>query len=320
MVRRESAEEIDDVAASWAARLDREPLSPEEQQSLDSWLDEDPRRRGALARALAILEHFDCEGTLGPRFDPWMRRRMRRPASLGRREFLAGGAIAAGIGAAGVILPGWLQQTRRFSTAMGEVRAAPLGDGSVVWLNTDTDVKVDYGRSRRRAWLLAGEAIFEVAGDPARPFVVRVDGLDVLAAAASFSVSRLAGRPVEVIVREGLVDLGRGAARSRLTAGMRALAPASGPVRVSRLGPEEVLRALSWRQGMLDFDGETLAEAAAIFARYSDRRIVIDDPDLARRSVAGRFASTNPVGFAQAVALGMNLRVRTAPGTVHLSR
>lgn len=59
MTSRESSEDIDHVAAGWAARLDGEPLSPGEERALEAWASADPRRRGALARALAVLALFD---------------------------------------------------------------------------------------------------------------------------------------------------------------------------------------------------------------------------------------------------------------------
>jgi len=327
MTSRETSEEIDNAAADWAARLDGGPLSPEERLTLEAWASADPRRQGALARAMAILTHFDRAKALGPQFEPRAHRVVRaapRAAPrIGRREFMAGGALAAGIGATALIAPGLLLGASEYTTARGEVRSVPLDDGSVIWLNTDSKVRVDYRRDRRGVLLVAGEALFDVAKDSSRPFVVRAQTMDVRAVGTSFSVSRLAGAPVEVLVREGVVDMVRavaGAAPVRLTAGARAVAASSGPVQVTMPGAETVLRSLSWSKGLLDFDGTTLAEAAATFARYSDQQIIIDDPEIARRSVTGLYASTNPVGFAQAVALSMNLRTRIEPNAIHLSR
>lgn len=319
MTRRETSEEIDQAAADWAARLDGEPLSSDEKLSLEAWVAADPRRQGALARAMAILTHFDRAKALGPQFDAKAQRRARAPSRLGRREFMAGGALAAGLGAVGLIIPG-LAQSHQFKTGKGEVRSVPLDDGSVVWLNTESKIRIDYSKDRRGIILVAGEALFDVAKDHSRPFVVRAEATDVRAVGTSFSVSRLPGQPIEVMVREGVVDVAKAAhAPVRLAAGARAVSGAAG-VQVTRPGADAVTRALSWRRGMLDFDGTTLAEAASNFARYSDQKIVIDDPEIGQRSVTGLFSSTDPVGFAQAVALSMNLRTRTEPGAIHLSR
>lgn len=54
MPTRESSNDIDSTAAGWAARLDRGPLSSEDQSALEAWTSADPRHLGALARALAI--------------------------------------------------------------------------------------------------------------------------------------------------------------------------------------------------------------------------------------------------------------------------
>ncbi|WP_372784546.1 FecR domain-containing protein [Phenylobacterium sp.] len=320
MTTRETSEDIDDAAAVWAARLDGEPLSFEERRALEAWTTADPRRQGALARAMAILAHFDRAKALGPQFDPRAHARPSGGLRIGRREFVAGGSLAAGLGAVAVLAPSLLQPAQQFATAKGEVRSVPLEDGSVVWLNTGSTIKVNYNSSRRGIVLVSGEALFDVAKNPSRPFVVRAESMDVRAVGTSFTVSRLANRPVEVVVREGLVDLSRDDSTAvRLTPGARALAPSSGPVQVSQLGSDSVSRALSWRKGLLDFDGTTLGDAAATFARYSDQQIVIDDPELSGRTVTGLFSSTNPVGFAQAVALSMNIKARTVGDTVHLS-
>jgi transmembrane sensor len=72
MPERESSGAIDETAARWAARLDRGDLSPEEKQALDRWTEGDPRRLGALARAMAVSARFDppCapHGAQGNRF------------------------------------------------------------------------------------------------------------------------------------------------------------------------------------------------------------------------------------------------------------
>ncbi len=320
----ETSEEIDDAAAEWAARLDGAPLSPDEQLRLETWASADPRHQGALARAMAVLAHFDRAKALGPTFDPASHFTPRsRPApkpGIGRRELIAGGAIAAGIGAAALLFP-MAAATQVYVTRKGEVRSVPLADGSVIWLNTDTQLRVKYGHTRRSVTRVTGEALFDVAQDKARPCVIQAGDSDSRAVGTSFSVSRLDRQPVQVMVRDGMVEMASVHGHPvRLAAGMLGTATPSGPAQVSAPGADAVQRALSWRKGVLDFDGETLAQVAATFARYSDERIVIDDPDLARRSVTGLFSSTNPAGFAQAIAVSMNLKTRTEPGVIRLSR
>jgi transmembrane sensor len=79
-------------------------------------------------------------------------------------------------------------------------------------------------------------------------------------------------------------------------------------------------RELAWRVGRLAFHGETLGQAAAEFARYSDIRILIDDPSIADQKVTGLFVSADPVGFSQAVATAFDLQVEISDRQIHLVR
>jgi transmembrane sensor len=79
-------------------------------------------------------------------------------------------------------------------------------------------------------------------------------------------------------------------------------------------------RELAWRVGRIAFHGETLGEAAAEFARYSDVRIRIEDPQVAGQKVTGLFVSTDPIGFANAVAVSFDLRSEISGGQIRLTR
>lgn len=319
--------DIDAVAAAWVARRDREPLTGAEQAALDAWLAADRRHAGAWARANVVYAQFDRLHALATDFDgAGVRTTSRTTApqwsiNHNRRRFLwLGGAMAAGL--AGLSL--WRGPARRrFVTQLGEVLRVPLEDGSVVTLNSDSVVAVAYSAARRRVKLLRGEALFDVAKDAARPFVVDALRASVTAVGTSFTVQRTPQQGVEVMVREGAVVFapllaGVGARPVRLAADTVATASVADAVRVRTLDASDVQRRLAWQEGMLSFDGDTLAQAAAEFARYSHTRIVIRDPSVATRRVVGRYSATDPAGFAKAVALGMHLQVERRGGAIYL--
>lgn len=319
----ETAQDIDRAAADWVARADR-GLTPEEAQALEDWLGGNPRRLGAYARMRAIF--LSAGGVTASGIDRARPPSALRPplASLSRRRWLAagGGAIAAGlVGAVGLRLAG---QDRRYSTAVGEVSFVPLDDGSVLALNTATVVEVLFTEGRRVVSLIRGEALFDVARELARPFIVEAGDAVVYAVGSTFTVSRLAAAPVEVIVRAGVVEVAHRGARAdqstRVKANSLAVAVESGPISTTPLEPSRVQRMLAWRDGRLAFEGETLAEAASQFARYSDTRIIIPDPSLAAETVAGLFQANDPVGFAQAIAASFDLRTEIREGEVRLLR
>lgn len=322
--------EVDRQAAEWAARQDSGPLHSDEQAALDQWLEADTRHFGAFAKARAVLALTDRAKALGPEFNPEafgpaLPTEASTAGWLSRRRFAVAAGIAASAGALFVALPpAWRAlQTRSYETRIGETRIVPLDDGSVVTLNTDTKIEVGYTRECRGISLVRGEALFDVAKGKSRPFIVDAGGATVRAVGTSFSVAFLPNRPIQVLVREGEVEFKRPEAPGpavRLTADSKAVAHRDEPVETIALAKGEVTRELSWRVGRLTFEGESLAEAAATFARYSSIHIQIDDPVLAKETVTGVFVSNDPIGFSNAVALSLGVRAQVRDDAVRLSR
>jgi len=211
-----------------------------------------------------------------------------------------------------------------FATRRGEVRFVPLADGSAITLNTETRLDVDFTAGERTVELLKGEALFSVAHDRARPFVVHAGDTHIRAVGTSFTVRRLPGEKVKVLVREGVVEVTEDVtikpAPIRVVAQSQAVLQPFAVAAVVSVPAPQIERELAWQQGMISLDGRTLREAAEEFARYSNTRIIIDDPSIADRTVTGLFSANNPLGFARAVATSMNLSVDVELGTVRLSR
>jgi transmembrane sensor len=316
---RESSADIDAAAAAWAARVDRGPLSNEDQAALEAWASRDPRRAGAYAKALAVSAHLDRAQGLGADFAP-----AAHPVAkaTGRRRLLATGGMLAAASVVGAIGYGAFSLKGRVTTAKGDIRRAPLDDGSAVTLNTDTAIRAAFDGKIRRVDLLRGEALFDVAKDPARPFVVVAGDVRVRAVGTSFTVRSHTDGQVGVIVREGVVEVWRGSQGRpvRLSAEHAVQVASAGALAPTTVGAAAVDRAMAWRQGQIDLDGLTLGQAASEFARYSDRRIIIDDPALAGLKMAGLFSASDPDGFAKAAALSLGLVATQEADGVRLSR
>jgi transmembrane sensor len=313
-------QQIDDSAALWATQRDLRDPTPEEQRGFEVWLTADIRHLGAYARAEAVLARLErAKGravvpqttvvTAEPRF--W----------TSRRAVLAAGAAAAS-GVAAVwgtwaLAPGALVQSLReeelFSTAVGQVKEVVLSDGSVVSLNTDTQVSVQFTKTHRNLRLIRGEALFDVAKNKKRPFTVIAGDTEVKAVGTSFSVSALPQRPVQVLIREGVVELQRTdiplSTPVRAGANIHVSAPEGAPMVTQAIPQKQVANQLAWQFGRISLDNQTLAEAASEFSRYSDVRMIID-PAIADKTVTGLFASNDPVGFARAAAGVLKLQAK----------
>jgi transmembrane sensor len=314
MTSLQSAKEIDDEAADWAARVDGRELDADRDQALQAWLAGDPRRAGAFLRAQAAISFLDRGRALaGVDLDIEPKRPNRRALLTG-----LGGAVAAGLAGGAVFLT---SRHQRLDTRLGEIRRVPLTDGSLVAINTTTALDVTMKPKSRQILLRRGEAWFQVAKDAERPFVVSAGRVRVRAVGTAFSVRR-DGDGVDVMVTEGVVETwveGQSAPRQRLSAGNRIqLVGYTAPIVAE--SPSEIERSLAWRNGEIALDGESLGDAASQFNRYNSRQIVIEDADLARERFVGLFRTNEPESFAAAVAATIGAKISEDDKIIRLSR
>lgn len=97
---------------------------------------------------------------------------------------------------------------RAVETHAGDWQTLQLTDGSTVRMGPRTQLSFSFGDDHRSVSLTQGEAYFEVAKDPARPFTVKSDSVDVRAVGTAFSVARL-NREAIVTVKNGVVSVSR---------------------------------------------------------------------------------------------------------------
>lgn len=182
-----------------------------------------------------------------------------------------------------------------------------LPDGTVVELRPGADVSVHFtagGSSHRRVTLIRGEALFHVAPDPARPFVVRAGGSDFRAVGTAFSVS-FTTDSVVMLVTEGRVTVAPASAPATaptdpasapiVAAGFRAVvahASTAAPT-VAPVSDEEAQHALAWRVPRLEFSATPLREVVALLNVHSGRRLRLASADVGRMEVSGALRANN---------------------------
>ncbi|MDB5972109.1 MAG: FecR family protein [Hydrocarboniphaga sp.] len=290
-------------AGLWWVRLREADVAPEEISQWLDWCQSDP----------ANLEAFENIEKLGGRLstlDAEARAALTRelldePAGTGaaagigagrdhrRRRWLPPLAIAATL-VVGVAV--WLVERstpplQTYSTALGEQQEFKLEDGSQLALGAMSSVSVAYSAAQRRLGLDAGEAYFEVAPNPSRPFVVQVGKLRVTAVGTAFNIRRT-GEQIEVAVVHGIVDVREVDAKGddedathklRLEAGRQVVAGSSGwAVRAA-----DQSQALSWRNGSMAFVDEDLALVVANLNRYAAHPVVLVDAALGQLRYTG---------------------------------
>jgi transmembrane sensor len=185
-----------------------------------------------------------------------------------------------------------------FATDIGEQRVLTLNDGSLVQLNAQSRVRVRYTSDERRVDLLKGQALFTVAKNARRPFIVDSGGMLVRAVGTQFDVYRRSNSTTVTVV-EGSVSAGgarEGQGATMLTAGEQLTVRGN----ASALASEKkinVATATAWTQRQLIFDNTPLSEVATEFNRYNRRQLRVRDSQIDGFAIDGVFSSTDPVAL-----------------------
>lgn len=281
----------------------------------------------------------------------------RRPAWILRGHYVL---IAASILIVATGLALWQQFVRgTYATSMGEQRSITLVDGSTIELNARSRVRVAFTATERAVDLLEGQALFHVAKDPARAFVVRSDGTRVRAVGTQFDVNRTRAGTIVTVVegRVAVLALESGserAARVQWEEGVsgRSLAPggnstgtaagasadrtgqptdstpmyliAGEQVTVTahtsrRRAHTDSAGVTAWRQRKLEFSSSPLTEVADEYNRYHNRRLIVRDPRLENFHISGVFSATDSASLVAFLRQQPNLNVRETDSEIEIT-
>ncbi|WP_372781104.1 FecR domain-containing protein [Phenylobacterium sp.] len=268
---------VAEEAAGWFARLQGEAATGDDWLAFERWLQRSPTHARAyegLERLWVDLDYAPVARDLGGR--PLMAARRRRAsrgsaASPGRRAWIgAGAAIAAGLAVAvGLGLwsaPGVAIQT--YQTGPGQTRQIALADGTHIQLNAASKITVSLGRDARRVEMADAEAVFDVAHDTARPFLIAVGDRQVRVVGTEFNLRHRADK-VALTVRRGVVEVRPADALqadpTRVTIGQMLTyteGEAGSILKVSDPGA-----AFAWTSGQQIYRDQPLSEVAADLSR-----------------------------------------------------
>lgn len=303
---------IEQEASVWTARLETGALSAAEQQELAAWLAADPEHRYVLSRyreLCAVLADQVPLLTDASEVESVVARATR--LQRWRRRALPVLAAAATIAIAGLVT--WMRP-EKVETKSFERRTLALADGSRVELNAQTSLDVSLSRGERHVKFAHGEALFQVAHDPARPFFVETPRGVVRVTGTLFNVRENSAGAVEVTVIEGAVQVRLpedAAVPVPLTPGNLA-ALGAGEIEVQRLSTEETQNVIAWRVGQAAFQGAPLAEALARFRPYHAGTIAVDE-GAAVLNVGGRYSLDDLDGFLTAIEQALPVTVLRNP-------
>jgi len=358
--RREN-QQILEEASTWFVEMSEGEVLAEARREFDDWLRASPEHVRAYLKVAALWE----DAPRLPRLEPAERERLfgaarreahiapldriptmiappperhRRPQVLRRHPLLAG-SLLLGLTA----LAFWTNAQRGlYATGIGEQRSITLSDGSLIELDAHSRVRVELSPSLRAIELLEGQALFHVAKDHARPFIVRTGTASVRAVGTQFDVYRRAADTVVTVV-EGQVAVSADASERFSGAPATPGPPSSTTPSPSRAADEQptplsagqqltlspharplpqaadVAAALAWTERKLIYASSPLAQVVDEYNRYHEKPLRIRDEALEQMQVSGVFSASDDAALLAFLRAQPNVSVHDTDRDIEIS-
>ncbi|MFG6429650.1 FecR family protein [Roseateles sp. LYH14W] len=311
-------------AAVWITRLHGGHRTPQMEQECRAWQTRSAAHRLAFERCTDTWQDV-ASLTLAGYATATATRELAGSRRAGRSWTRRSGLAVALVLVASALALQPLKAGDAYDTGVGEQRIVVLRDGTRLSLNTSTRIQVDFAEAQRTVKVERGEALFEVAKDASRPFVVHAAGTEVVATGTAFLVQASpAAKPgdqaLAVTLVEGQVVVRSAASEGRLLEKPWVMVPgqrlrlsrsdeAQRPATATRVDRPQMDQVLAWRRGEAHFDNVALLEAVDEMNRY-DRVPIVVSGTAGERRVSGVVKTGDNASFAEAMASLHGLVVR----------
>lgn len=296
---------LSDEALDWLVKIHSGIASDADHLAFLEWRQLSYDHEIAAQDAEAIWQNIGVTGKEVRREE--LTEKLTRRAVLGGAALITGGAIFYKTGILG---------SKLFAdhvTSIAQKRRVVLGDGSIVYMNADTAFSVDIRPENRSLTLFYGQATFNVAHDPDRPFVVAAGTGRTQALGTEFDID-IRSDQVSVTVLSGIVGISTDTEPTILV-------KAGGDQRVlyGRTGkpsvPETVDATIetAWQRGKLIFNQRKLADVVSELQRYSHRKIIVLGNDLQMMEVTGAFDMNEPEAILETLAVTLRVNITRLP-------
>jgi transmembrane sensor len=360
--------QILDEAAEWLVEFNSGEAEPAARPKFDAWLRTSPEHVRAYLELLPIweegadlpldvdadAEHFIAIAKTADNIVPLgvsakAVSTPSKPGPITARSLERRAAIAASLvlmaAALGTLTWFHLPPDSTYSTQVGEQRSISLSDGSMIELNARSQVRIRFSKEQRSVDLIEGQALFNIAKDRTRPFVVTSEGTQVRAVGTEFDVYQKHGGTIVTvvegrvaIVRDGLAasENSEGLARSPASPHLPAMDTSSSlfsgivylsageqltvtPKVEKKTAHPNVIAATAWTQHRLVFDAATLGDVVEEFNRYNTRPLVLHDLALQNFPISAVFSSTDPASLVRFLQAQPGIRVTTNSAEIEIA-
>jgi len=314
-------------AQAWLLHLTSGQATPADAEAFRLWLARSEEHERAFVEARLLWDGLGAAANSrrqreahGTRRQP---QRIVRGPRMSRRAFL-GGVLTASAAAVcflslnppGHLWPALGELTADYRTATGEQRQVDIAPGVTVQMNTQTTINMRKTASGHVAMeLVSGEAQILTDAQLIHPFTVFAGAGSVRVAAASQCNVRCTGPQVQVICLGGETSLDCGDEHVAVQVAHEVNYGTRGVREAIAVDPQN---AVAWRQRVLVFDNQPLAQVVDEINRYRPGRIVLMDKQLAARKVHARFMLNQLTDVAALIHDAYGANVTSLPGGIVL--
>jgi ferric-dicitrate binding protein FerR (iron transport regulator) len=321
---------IDDLAAL-LKRYHEDKCTSEERKIVEEWYDglatsaSSPGEAEVSASLDQVFERIQM-GLSGadPVYVPQPTGAARPSGLLIRRPWLSAAAVIlllagvyalarrTGNGSGAVDTPG--EDSVIVATAGGEIRTVTLPDGSAITLNANSCLTYLRAFKNREVRLRSGEAFFQIAPDPARPFIAEAGGLKTTVLGTSFNIrSYRRDSATTIALITGKVSVGD--AKTTLAPGDLLTEDKNGGL--TKVHLDRVEDILAWRQKAMSFRDASFADIAFEVENTYNLKLV-NASDKKHWSYTGYFEHESVWEIIRTICITEHLDYRTDQGQVIL--
>ena len=326
-------------ACAWIAQFETGDMTPEDFAAFREWMQRSPRHASEMKRLAHLSQNLDVLTEMAEPLEDAMTQ-FREIVARRKRPFWRRASVAFASAVMLVCAAGGAYFYQSFdrpdanepvmiATAIGDYEERVLPDGSVVELNSNSHIELEFTREERKIRLLRGEAFFRVASNPARPFVVAAGDNQVTAVGTAFAVRLFdVEDQLEVTVPDGRVAVstppaltaaaGAGAAAQAeaktdllvLKAGQNiVVSPLAETAPIIEMSQRDLQRKLSWQEGLFDFSETPLIDVIEEVSRHTAMQIEIADPQLRNLKFGGVFRTGETTALLHALEASFDIEV-----------
>lgn len=305
--------------------------TPAEKTRLRQWLNDDPTHRGIFENLRVSWEEHPSPSVNTPFFFDYERGLKKLKTKINQekhkpqiKEFprqrnmqMFTWAVALSVIVVAFLLSLFVsmyifeesESVTAYETTGAEQRIITLSDGSVVRLNRDSKIEVDksYNENGNRTIRLTGEAFFDIAEHPDRPFMVEVKNAVIQVLGTAFNVK--SAEEVMVAVQQGLVSLRyrdheEKSAASLVAGQLGLLSPGGHEVVIEETNIENYM---SWKNGYLRFESMPFSEVATQLERIYGFEQKVQDEAIASYRLTAYTERIKPEEVLNNIALALDL-------------